>query len=212
MPMGLNAAAPVYHEGEIIGVFAPLFFLHTDEFVDDFAETFGVNVAFYRGGVTDTPFTRVASTFRNLNNERVLGDPMPEHIRKRIFDDRESGYTSEETLFGTPYRTYYLPMPNMTGDPVGVIVVGFSTAYRASALFQLSVFLLSISAVLLILTAFIVYSLVASKLKKLPDITAAAEAISMGDIDIEGLDCGISPTRNEIILLERAFSHMIEWY
>jgi methyl-accepting chemotaxis protein len=210
MAMGLNAAAPIWHEGEIIGVFAPLFFLHTDDFVDDFAETFGVNVAFYRGDVTDTPFTRVASTFRDLSGQRVIGDAMPAHIVKHIFEDREPGYTSEETLFGYPYRTYYLPMPNMAGVPVGAIVVGFSTAYRAGALFQLSILLLSISAALLFVISIIVYRLVSSKLSKLPLITKAAEQISMGDIEISGLNDDYDDTNNEVILLERAFSRMIE--
>jgi methyl-accepting chemotaxis protein len=48
--------------------------------------------------------------------------------------------------------------------------------------------------------------------KPLTIVTAAAEAISMGDINVEGLDEGVTMTRNEITLLERAFSHMIECF
>jgi HAMP domain-containing protein len=41
-------------------------------------------------------------------------------------------------------------------------------------------------------------------------LTKDAEKISMGDIEIDGLDNGVSPTKSEIILLERAFSRMIK--
>jgi len=46
--------------------------------------------------------------------------------------------------------------------------------------------------------------------KPLNLLSADAEAIAIGDIDIEGLDSGTKPTRDEVIKLERSFFKMLE--
>jgi len=58
-----------------------------------------------------------------------------------------------------------------------------------------------------VITLFAVKKTVTSPIKEL---TKAAEAISNGNISIEGLDEGTAPTKNEIILLERTFSKMLD--
>ena len=55
----------------------------------------------------------------------------------------------------------------------------------------------------------VVYLLIRDKLKHLPLIAEDAEAIALGDIEIDNLDSGTEPTKNEVILLERAFSKML---
>jgi len=80
---------------------------------------------------------------------------------------------------------------------------------QAASVFLLWVIII-IGVVLLVTVSIIVYFIVHSSSKKLPVITAAAEAIALGDIEIQNLDSGTGHTNNEITKLERAFSKMIE--
>ena len=66
-----------------------------------------------------------------------------------------------------------------------------------------------VSAVVLIIAVILISLTIKTISKPIKALTAAAEAISTGDIKIDGLDSGTEPTRNEVILLERAFSKML---
>lgn len=67
-----------------------------------------------------------------------------------------------------------------------------------------------IGVLLIALVGMTVLIIVRSRLKKLPVIESAAEAMAKGEIDLHGLECGTEPTNNEIKILERAFSTMAE--
>ena len=64
--------------------------------------------------------------------------------------------------------------------------------------------------VLLIAALVILFAVKRTVTKPIRELTKAAETISTGDIEIEGLNSGTDETHNEIILLERAFSKMLE--
>jgi methyl-accepting chemotaxis protein len=204
MRMGLNTTTPIWHDGEIIGSIAPLYFLHTDRFVDKFSEALSASVTIF----ADT--TRVATTLTDERGERVTGTEITNQSVIDTVLGRGEPYSSELYLFGKPHRTYYFPIKNLAGDPIGMFFVGFSTEYRTKALFDLSITLIIASVIILVVIAFSVLFIVGKCLRKLPVITNAAITISGGDIEIDGLDEGTSPTKNEVILLERAFSEMIE--
>ena len=67
-----------------------------------------------------------------------------------------------------------------------------------------------IGAGILLTIAVIVYFVLRSTLKDLPELTDAAEGLAHGDITVRDLDTGTEPTHNEIVKLERAFHHMHE--
>ena len=68
--------------------------------------------------------------------------------------------------------------------------------------------IIAIGAALIIVVGVTIFIVIRRSLIKLPSLTAAAEAISLGDVATTGFDTGTAPTKNEITLLERAFVKM----
>ena len=202
--MGLNTTVPIMNGGEIIGALAPILFLHTDEFVDDFAEIFGSSVTIFSGNM------RVSTTLINDDGNRAIGTELTGPIADKVLGEGEMYITPDAiTLFGNRYIAKYVPLIGLTGDPVGMFFIGFPTAYADNALNELIRSFIIIGSIVLLAIGVIVFFIVHSQTKRLPKITAAAEQIALGDIDVEGMDDGTSPTSNEITKLERAFSHML---
>jgi len=205
MPMGLNTTAPIKHDGEIIGCIAPLLFLYTNDFVDHFAEIFDAQVTIFGGNM------RVATTLINNDGERAVGTELTGPIADKVLGEGLIHTTEDPiTLFGHQYIAQYRPFFGLSGNPVGMFFIGFPTAYADNAMNELIRSFIIVGALILIIIAVIVFFIVHSQTKKLPLITAAAEQIALGDIDISNMDSGTSPTNNEIIKLERAFSHMLD--
>ena len=75
--------------------------------------------------------------------------------------------------------------------------------------FLITVFLV-IFAVVVVVAVIIAVFICGRISKPLVSVTKAAEAIAIGDIEIEGLDSGTTPTHSETIKLERSFSRMLE--
>ena len=72
-----------------------------------------------------------------------------------------------------------------------------------------SVFLIIFAVVVVIVVIIAVY--ICGRISKpLVLVTKAAEAIAIGDIEIEGLDSGTASTHSETVRLERSFSRMLE--
>jgi len=179
MAMGLNATAPIYHQGEIIGVFAPLFFLHTDEFVDEFADVLSASVSIYSGLTHE----RVATTLRDASGQRAVGDEIGEYLKETVMERKES-YQTRETLFGTPYHTYYIPMLNVAGNPAGMLMVAFSDEYAAAATSRLQIYLIVIGLVGLAFAAVVMRVLIVKALKPLDDLTKTVNDVAAGNVNI----------------------------
>ncbi|MDR1703563.1 MAG: methyl-accepting chemotaxis protein, partial [Clostridiales bacterium] len=85
-------------------------------------------------------------------------------------------------------------------------VVPQSTANAASN--ALLVLVIGFGAGLITVIGVISYFLVANRLRKLPFITAMAEKVAAGDINLD-IELDQRGTKNEITLLERSFAHVI---
>ncbi|MDR2532474.1 MAG: methyl-accepting chemotaxis protein [Oscillospiraceae bacterium] len=203
IPLSLNTTVPINDNGEIIGTMTPVFFLHSNEFLNEFSRIFSAEITLYGGS------TSIATTLLDSEGNRVIGIQAGDEATETVLNGGQL-YEGEMTSHGVTYHTFYFPLKNVAGNTIAMFSVGFSTEYRASAMLQLSFTLLSISAALLLIIALIVRGIVSSSLRKLPVITSAAEAIALGDIDIQGLDESHENTANEVTKLERAFSKMIE--
>jgi len=87
---------------------------------------------------------------------------------------------------------------------------GYASAEGArSALFRNTLYSI-IGIGVLLAVSISIYIPMNRQMTKLRLVTEAAERISIGDIDIDDMDAGSSPTKNEVILLERAFTKMID--
>ena len=126
MPMSLLSTVPIMYEGNIIGTFSPVVFLHTDAFVDRFSEIFNAEVTVFAGN------RRVASTIMD-GGRRVVDTTLDNRdILDPVLGRGESVLTYL-MLFGEPLYGYYIPLRNADSVPIGMFFVGFSNAYTASA-------------------------------------------------------------------------------
>ena len=74
---------------------------------------------------------------------------------------------------------------------------------------RLTWIVVGVGVALVILVGLTSWIFVNKSLRKLPTITGTAERIAAGDLDIGNMDSGSYPTKNEITLLERAFSDVV---
>lgn len=68
---------------------------------------------------------------------------------------------------------------------------------------------IAVGLALLVVVGLTVFFIVRSRLKQLPVLTSAADALAVGDIEVSGLDEDTAQTKNEISLLSRAFAGMV---
>ncbi|MCL2250161.1 MAG: methyl-accepting chemotaxis protein [Oscillospiraceae bacterium] len=122
MPMGLNTTVPILYSGEIIGTMTPLFFLHTDAFVDYFAQSLNAQVTIF-GGAGAT--TRVATTLVD-NGDRIIGTELDDPMVIDTAINQGQKFVGDTNLLGLPYSVVYLPLLGAGGNVVGLFFVGFS--------------------------------------------------------------------------------------
>ena len=126
MPMGLNTTVPIIHHGAIIGTMTPIFFLHTDVFVDNFASVFNAEVTVFGGSRS------VATTLLTAAGARAVGVDASAEVAEAVLRQGRPLITEIE-LFGVPYHAYYMPLIGAGGNPVGMFFVGFSNAETIAA-------------------------------------------------------------------------------
>ena len=134
-------------------------------------------------------------TFKNIN--QVAGGSLAAMFEQ--ISRGGSGRFDGVYYVGTPLSTtgWYVVTSISNADIIGSVFAMIGSMVFAFA---------GIMLVLIPLLFFVIRRTVTKPLGALSD---DAERIAIGDIEIEGLDSGTSPTRNEIIKLERAFSHML---
>ena len=126
MPLGLVSTEPIYYNDELAGAVSAMFFLHTDEFVDSFAEVLNAAVSVYYKN------TCIATTLLTDSSRRAVGtDLNDEQILDSVLKKGQSSKT-ETVLHGDPVTAYYIPLRDSSGTPVGMFFVGFSNRQTVS--------------------------------------------------------------------------------
>jgi len=122
LPMGLNATVPVMYGGQIIGALGANIFLHGEDFVDYFAETFSAQVSIYAGS------RRIATTFRDAAGRRAIDTYLEDdHIIEMVQNRRQTHIAEQVMLDGNRYYGYFTPLLNAHGNAIGMLYVGFPT-------------------------------------------------------------------------------------
>jgi hypothetical protein len=197
MALGLNTTTPIMYRGEIIGSIAALYFLHTDDFVNRLSETFEAQFGVFGGD------TKMATTLRDQNGQQVLGTIANDDVVDAVLGRGES-YRVEKKLFGHNYISYYFPVLNLAGSPIGMIFMGFSTAQMDEGMRLLVTIFLITGFIITVAISSIVYFVVRRSLSGLTAITAAAEALAIGDIEINIPYNDNAYTKNEVTKVERS--------
>ncbi|MCL2170189.1 MAG: methyl-accepting chemotaxis protein [Defluviitaleaceae bacterium] len=201
MPLGMSTQVPIWYEGQIIGSMTALYFLHTNEFVDEFARVMGAEVVIFGapGG-----YTSVASTFTGPDGNRMLGTvvEVPEVLNAVLGQGRS--YLTPLTLRDEPFYAYYMPLTHFDGHPIGMMFVGFSNASTVAATNSL-VFVMIIFGVIGLLTAGVVmFLLIARTTKPINTLNDAAQQIAKGNLAVN-FDTNRS---DELGKLAQSFSSM----
>ena len=199
LPMSLDTTVPIRHEGEVIGAMSAMFFLHTEEFVDRFAGIFNAEVTVFGGN------TRVATTLLNEDGYRAVGVNADARVSEEVLRLGRPLMT-EVTLFGVPYHAYYLPLPGLDGEPVGMFSVAFSNERTILATGTMQRNLIIIAAVSLAVVAFVMLIFIIRMLKPIELLTLTLDGTAEGDLTKRLPELG----RDEIARASRSFNKTME--
>ena len=199
IPMGMSTTAPIWYDGEIIGTMTPLFFMHTEEFVDRFAGIFNAEVTVFHGS------TRVATTIVTDEGDRAVGIDAGAGITAEVLRGGNSLMTEVE-LFGVPFHAYYMPLAGFDGNPVGMFSVAFSNEYTIAATSAMQRNLVIIGAVSLAVVIFVMLLFIIRMLKPISRLTNTLDDTANGDLTKKLPEQG----RDEIAQASRSFNKTME--
>jgi methyl-accepting chemotaxis protein len=187
----LSSTAPILHDGQIIGTVTPLFFFHTERFVDSFAAAFNAEITIFAGK------TRAATTLRDASGQRVVGTDASNAIVEIVLKGGNQ-HTTELELVGKPYVAFYAPLNNSAGTPVGMFFIGFSNEYATGATNTLLVSMIIIGVMGLALAILIVLLIVNKIIRPIAVLSAF--------MNKAGTSGNVIPAPREKSELERNYS------
>jgi len=200
MPLGMSTQAPIWHDGQIIGSITALYFLHTNEFVDEFAEIFNAEVVVFgaEGG-----YTSVASTFVGPDGSRMLGTEVEDPEVLDVVLEQGQSYLTSLNVSGEPFHAYYMPLRHFAGHPIGMLFVGFSNQATVSETTTLIMALLIIGVVGLTVAVLIAWRIANGISKPLIPLSAfMTRAGTEGDLTFNQVEREtierVSGTKDEI--------------
>lgn len=86
--------------------------------IDDIHEHTGMDVTlFYED-------TRLATTIRNWDGERIIGTQAPEQVVASVLEQGDSRFYDDVVVRGSSYFAYYTPLRNSDGQIIGFLFVG----------------------------------------------------------------------------------------
>ena len=190
-------------DGEIIGAVVCGHDLSKSDYVDGIKAQYGCETTIFNGD------TRMSSTLIGADGKRVIGTKASDAVIEKVINKKQE-HSLQVALFGSQYYAYYSPII-VDGAVVGMLFTGIpiDAAKAAQQNMMTLVLILGIGLALICIAIIIVY-ISQSVSKPLNIVASYAAAIAIGDIEIEGLDEGTARTRNEVVILERAFRNMIE--
>lgn len=116
--VSVRAAAPIYHEGKVIGT-ALIGTTVDNAFVDGLKAATGLEASVYAGNI------RSATTLLSDDGKTRWIGIKEEHesILNSVLQEGNT-YTGTTLLLNVPYHAAFLPLKNINGQPVGMLFVG----------------------------------------------------------------------------------------
>jgi methyl-accepting chemotaxis protein len=174
MALGLNTTVPIYDDGVIIGTMTPLYFLHTNEFMQYMANLFDAEVSI---------FNRSESIVSTLPNG--VGIEWDAGVAETVIG-RGQPLTAEETISGKAYHSFYIPVHGLAnnGAPVGALFVGFSNEEADHLIFRIYRTMILISVVGIAVTGGVMYLIIQKVLQPLDTLKKRVKEVAEGNINI----------------------------
>lgn len=167
------------------------------ELPDKIQELFGGTATIFMGD------TRVSTNILKEDGGRAIGTKLQGAAYNAIFNEGHA-YRGEAEILGVPYFTAYDPIKNNKGETIGVLYVGVKKSDFFAAYDLLRIKLISVATVNVTIFALLAFFLVNRALRTLNRLTAAAQSVADGDLDVQ------IPveSRDEIGLLAETFNTM----
>ena len=201
--LSVRSGAPVYDSGgNLIGVVSVGTRLDRGDFVDALNKLLNCEVTIFLDD------ERISTTVLNNDGTLAIGTKLDESISQGVLAG--SPYIGRTDILGQSAFASYDPIYGPDGRPIGILFVGQYTNEKTSVILAFVQSGVLITLVLLAISVVLVLAIIKHITKPLTTISGAAEALALGNIEIEGLDSGTEQTRDEILMLERSFSKMLE--
>lgn len=150
--------------------------------------------------------TRVATTIRGSNGERVIGTKVAANVAQTVLQEGQT-YLGEADIVGQWYPAGYAPLRDESGNIIGMFYVGISPTYEQEFITRALLNMAELGLALTVLVALLAWFLLRRMIRyplsnlRLGSSEAATEPIAQKEI--------VSGTK-EIEELEEVFNQMVE--
>ena len=193
-PFALKATSPIlYFDGSIVGTATTTIDMDIN-FVDYFAQTFNAEVTIFKS------YTSVASTFYLAPGYRAIGLPAVPLVAETVYRMGEQ-LTLELELFGVPYRAFYSPLFDFTGETVGIFFIGFSIADLIADTDDLIRNLIIICLVAILASSAIMLQIISASTGRVGKLADVVENVTAGKTDLD--ICNQAESKDEVGQLAR---------
>ncbi|HEY8910415.1 MAG TPA: cache domain-containing protein [Desulfosporosinus sp.] len=150
--------------------------------------------------------TRVATTVRGSNGERVIGTKVSDNVAQTVLQDGQT-YLGEAKVVGQRYQTGYVPLRTDNGNIIGIFYVGIPHAYEQEIIISALITMAEIGLALTILVALLTWFLLQKFIiYPLHNIMLGTRDVATGHLPQKIKVSGAK----EIEELEDAFNQMVE--
>ena len=179
--MGLSTTVPIWHDGQVVGTMASMFFLYTEEFVDDIAQTYNATITVFGAPGGNT---RVSTTLTQADGRRAIGTELEDEEVLEAVLERGVPHHAVVNLFGEPFYTYYFPLVGGAGIPIGMVSTAINAAGAYTATSQMQTVLIIVGLIGTIAAAGITILIVNKSLKPLDALANKIKNVSVGNLNV----------------------------
>jgi methyl-accepting chemotaxis protein len=179
IPFGLLSTIPVIDDGQVIGSVTALFYMFTNEFVDNASDIFDAEVTVFAGN------TRVATTIRERGTtNRITGTTLDnDEVLDEVLNEGRSVYVQTEVA-GAPFDGLYIPLRNAAGTPIGMFFIGFSTEATVVQTNSMIFLLVVLGVIGVAVAAALMFILIVRALKPLDALSKNVKEVANGNVNI----------------------------
>ncbi|WKL56921.1 Cache 3/Cache 2 fusion domain-containing protein [Asticcacaulis sp. ZE23SCel15] len=174
--------------------------------VDEIGQINNGYVTVFKADDAAADFVRLTTNVIKPDGARAVGTPLGKDSAAFPAVSEGKPFFGVAAIVGEKYQTAYTPVINAEGKVIGIIFVGAAkVADLNAALIGQALKLAGMAVIMLLVSSFVVYSLLSKELKKIDKISNAARDIAQGQLD---RDIPHQNDSDEIGLIGRAIANL----
>ncbi|SPF49987.1 Methyl-accepting chemotaxis protein [Candidatus Desulfosporosinus infrequens] len=166
--------------------------------VDQIGKLANDNVTIFQGN------TRIATNVKKADGTRAVGTTVASEVEQATLKEGKT-YVGEAVVVGVKNQTIYEPIKDKQGNIIGMSFIGVPSSLIDSLVSGLSTKIILFIIIELLISALLIWVIVARSLQRLYYIVNAADRIAQGDLSLEEFN---SNTKDELGKLSRSFNTM----